>query len=272
MLESALSNDLVRLMRQQQRRPNKNRERISNAISVLSNEYGPIPPEPRRLEPCHELVFTILSQHTSDTNSERAFTSLMKTFKTLENVANAPVKDIETAISRGGLAKIKAPRIKSVLTMILDLNQNSLDLSFLREMPLEDAKSWLKQLPGIGPKSAGIVLSFSLGMPAMAIDTHIFRVSQRLGFIKSNVNADKAHDILEAIVDPDDVYPFHFALITHGRQVCRAQNPLCEACALSTQCPSLKSMKSSKTLKRKTTPKAKPVVVPHTYPTEEVLN
>mgnify|MGYP001164993356 CR=1 FL=1 len=259
-------------MQQKQRSPNKNRERISTAISTLSDEYGPIPPEPRRLEPCHELVFTILSQHTSDTNSERAFTNLMKTFKTLENVANAPVTEIETAISRGGLAKIKAPRIKSVLTMILDLNQNSLDLSFLREMPLEHAKSWLKQLPGIGPKSAGIVLSFSLGMPAMAIDTHIYRVSQRLGFIKREVSADKAHDILEAIVDPDDVYPFHFTLITHGRQVCKAQNPLCEICALSAQCPSIKSMKNPKTRKRKTTPKQKPIVVPHTYPTEEVPN
>ena len=106
-------------MQQKQRSPNKNRERISTAISTLSDEYGPIPPEPRRLKPCHELVFTILSQHTSDTNSERAFTNLMKTFKTLENVANAPVTEIETAISRGGLAKFKAPRIKSVLTMIL---------------------------------------------------------------------------------------------------------------------------------------------------------
>lgn len=256
-------------MQKNKSRLNRNKERISTAISILSDEYGPIPPEPRRLEPCHELVFTILSQHTSDTNSERAFTSLMKTFKTLEKVASAPVNEIETAISRGGLAKIKAPRIKSVLTMILDLNQNSLDLSFLREMPLEDAKSWLKQLPGIGPKSAGIVLSFSLGMPAMAIDTHIYRVSQRLGFINGNINADKAHDILEAVVDPDDIYPFHFTLITHGRQVCKAKNPLCEICAVSGDCPSIKSTNRSKKLKRKDPSNSAPIVVPHTYPTEE---
>ncbi|MCY3693116.1 MAG: hypothetical protein OXH30_14085, partial [Chloroflexi bacterium] len=95
----------------------------------------------------------------------------------------------------------------------------------------------LRQLPGIGPKSAGIILSFSLGMPAMAVDTHIFRVSQRLGFIGPKVNADKAHEILEAAMPPEDVYPFHAALITHGRKVCKAQRPLCGACVVSYGCP-----------------------------------
>ena len=171
---------------------------IPEIIRLLADSYGPFPQEPR-LDPAHELTFTILSQHTSDINSERAFRGLMNRFGDLESVARAEVPDIELAIARGGLAKVKAPRIKQILNRILELN-GSLDLTFLAEMPLPEAKAWLRQLPGIGPKSAGIVLSFSLGMPAMAIDTHIFRVCQRLGLIGPKVNADKAHDLMEEAV------------------------------------------------------------------------
>ena len=202
----------------------------------MTAEYGPFPEEPR-LDPIHELTFTILSQHTSDTNSERAFRSLMQRFGTLDAVAAGSVEAIEAAISVGGLARVKAPRIKEVLTRVLELN-GSLDLSFLREMPLAEAKAWLRQLPGIGPKSAGIILSFSLGMPAMAIDTHIYRVSQRLGLIGPKVSADKAHDLLEAAVEPEQVYPFHVAFINHGRQVCKAQRPRCAECIVAHGCPS----------------------------------
>ena len=125
--------------------------------------------------------------------------------------------------------------------MILELN-GSMDLSFLRELPLSDAKAWLRQLPGVGPKSAGIILSFALGMPAMAIDTHIHRVSKRLALIGPKVSADKAHDILEEAVEPDQVYPFHLAFITHGRQVCKAQRPLCGECVVGEECPSREEM------------------------------
>ena len=209
---------------------------IPEIIRLLTEQYGPFPQEPR-LDPAHELVFTILSQHTSDINSERAFRRLMQNFSKLEAVAEADVTDIESAISVGGLAKVKAPRIKEVLTRVLELNEDSLDLTFLAEMPLAEAKAWLRQLPGIGPKSAGIILNFSLGMPAMAIDTHIFRVCQRLALIGPKVNADKAHDLLEAAVDPDQVFPFHVAVITHGRQVCKAQRPLCQECVIGFGCP-----------------------------------
>ena len=211
---------------------------VEEAIRLMTEAYGPFPEEPR-LDPIHELTFTILSQHTSDINSERAFRSLMQRFGSLDAVADAEIADIEDAISVGGLARIKAPRIKEVLSRIVELN-GSLDLSFLREMPLPDAKAWLRQLPGIGPKSAGIILSFSLGMPAMAIDTHIYRVSQRLAFIGPTVTADKAHDLLEEAVEPEQVYPFHQAFINHGRQVCRAQRPRCEECVVGHGCPSRK--------------------------------
>ena len=175
------------------RRPRRSKKpgvTISDAIRLLTEEHGPFANEPR-LDPAHELTFTILSQHTSDRNSERAFRSLMHRFGDLYAVAAADVDEIEQAIAGGGLAKVKAPRIKTVLNQILELNDGSLDLQFLAEMPMNDARAWLRQLPGIGPKSAGIILSFSLGMPAMAVDTHIYRVSQRLGFIGPKVNADK---------------------------------------------------------------------------------
>ena len=210
--------------------------RVEEAIRLLSDRYGPFSEEPR-LDPAHEVVFTILSQHTSDTNSARAFQLLMDRFVTLEAVAEGDVADIEEAISPGGLARVKAPRIKQVLNLMLELN-GSLDLSFLREMPLDEAKAWLRGLPGIGPKSAGIILSFALGRPAMAIDTHIFRVCQRLGLIGPKVNAEKAHDILEAAVAPEQVFEFHVAFINHGRQVCKAQRPLCPECVVAAGCPS----------------------------------
>ena len=209
---------------------------IDQIIRTMTDRYGPFAEEPR-LDAAHEIVFTILSQHTSDTNSSRAYHLLMDKFGTLEEVAMGDLVDIERAIAPGGLAKIKAPRIKQVLNLILELN-GSLDLSFLRELPLDEAKAWLRQLPGIGPKSAGIILSFALGMPAMAIDTHIYRVSKRLALIGPKVTADKAHDILEEAVEPDQVYPFHLAFITHGRQVCKAQRPLCGECVVAEACPS----------------------------------
>ena len=223
--------------------------RIAQAVELMAQEYGPFEAE-RRLPPADEMVFTILSQHTSDINSGRAYNRLMERFGTLEAVARADVDAIEEAIAPGGLAKIKAPRIKEVLGKVLELNGGSLDLSFLREMPLAEAKAWLRQLPGIGPKSTGIVLNFSLGMPAMAIDTHIFRVCQRLRAIDAKTSADKAHDVMEAKVPPDEVFNFHVAFINHGRRVCRAQRPLCEACVVGGMCPSRKKMMTKTPVER----------------------
>ena len=205
-------------------------------IRLLGSSYGPFE-HARRLDPAEELVFTILSQHTSDTNSERAFHRLMAEFGSLEAVARGSVERISQAISSGGLARVKAPRIKQVLNIILE-KLGDLDLSFLVEMPLAEAKAWLRELPGIGPKSAAVILCFSLGMPAMAVDTHVHRVSKRLGLIGPKVNADKAHDLLEAMVESQDVYPFHTALITHGRRICKALRPLCDECVLASGCPS----------------------------------
>ena len=189
------------------------------------------------MDPIEEVVYTVLSQHTSDTNSIRAFHSLMDDFGSLEAVAEGDVRRIEQAITSGGLARIKAPRIKTILNLILEKRGN-LDLTFLKNLPLEEAKAWLRELPGIGPKSVGVILCFSLDMPAMAVDTHVHRVSKRLGLIGPKVSADDAHPLLEAMVEPQEVYPFHVALITHGRRVCKAQRPLCGECILAFGCPS----------------------------------
>jgi endonuclease-3 len=216
----------------------KREQKISavEAMTSFSTEYGPFVWEPR-YEPASELVYTILSQHTSDINSERAFKNLMNTFGTLEAIAAAEVTEIENAIKSAGLFRVKAPRIKQVLNEIIE-EVGSFDLTFLADMPLEDAKAWLKAFDGIGPKTAAIILCFSLGMPAMPVDTHIYRVSQRLGLIGPKVNADQAHDILEPMVDPDDVFAFHLYLINHGRQVCKALRPRCDSCVLAQRCPS----------------------------------
>ncbi len=214
----------------------KKRVAIADVMLLLGAEYGPFEWEPR-FDPASELVYTILSQHTSDINSERAFKNLMATFGSLEDIASASVGDIEDAIRMGGLAKVKAPRIKAVLNQIFE-EIGSFDLMFLKDMPLDEAKAWLKRLEGIGPKTAAIILCFSLGMPAMPVDTHIYRVSQRLGFVGKKISADKAHDVLEAKVEPEDVFDFHLYLINHGRQVCKALRPRCDRCVLAWGCPS----------------------------------
>ena len=215
--------------------------KVKEVSSLLSQIYGPIPWEPR-YNAAEELVYTILSQHTSDINSERAFLNLMKVFGDLDSITDAAVEKIELAIRRGGLSKTKAPRIKSILNEVRD-EVGSFDLSFLSEMPLEDAKSWLINLKGVGPKTAAIILCFSFGMPAMPVDTHIYRVSQRLALVGKKVSAEKAHDLLESIVEPEEVFQFHMYLIKHGRDTCKAQRPRCTDCTLTDLCPAFKKYK-----------------------------
>ena len=210
--------------------------RVNDVLNILAQRYGPFHWKPR-YSPAMELVYTILSQHTSDINSERAFKNLLQNMCTLENVAQGDVRDIAEAINMGGLSQIKAPRIKQVLQQIIQ-ERGSLDLEFLKYMPLDKAKTWLKRLPGIGPKSAAVILCFALQMPAMPVDTHIFRVSKRLGLIDPKTTAEQAHDILESMVKPKDVFNFHMYLINHGRNICKSLRPQCQRCVLAWGCPS----------------------------------
>jgi endonuclease-3 len=212
--------------------------KVKAVSELLSGIYGSIPWKPR-YNAAEELVYTILSQHTSDINSERAFHNLLAVFSDLNHIADADVDDIEVAIRRGGLSKTKAPRIKSVLNEIRK-SLGSFDLSFLAEMPLKEAKAWLIKLKGVGPKTAAIILCFSFGMPAMPVDTHIYRVAQRLSLVGKKISAEKAHDVLESLVEPEEVFQFHMYLIKHGRDTCKAQRPKCNYCSLTELCPSFK--------------------------------
>jgi endonuclease-3 len=205
-------------------------------IARLKQDYGGMPWRPHG-DPMTELVLTILSQNTSDTNSGRAFARLLAAFPTWEALLAADPMDIAEAIKIGGLAQIKAPRIKALLSEVWE-RVGSFDLSFLAEMPLEEARSWLRSLPGVGPKTAACVLLFAFGRPALPVDTHVLRVAQRLGLVSLKTTAEQAHVLLEGMLTPEQVYPFHVGLIRHGRRICHAKRPLCEQCILHGGCPS----------------------------------
>ncbi|HEV2106931.1 MAG TPA: hypothetical protein VGR16_01565 [Thermomicrobiales bacterium] len=187
--------------------------------------------------PLDELVATILSQHTSDTNTARAFASLKAAFANWEAVRTAPVGAVANAIRSGGLADIKAPRIQNILGAV-HAEREQMDLEHLRHMPLDDARQWLLRLHGVGPKTAACVLLFSLGKPALPVDTHVHRVARRVGLIGPNVTADAAHGELEAALgaDRERVYAFHMNAIAHGRLICKARTPACDRCGLADIC------------------------------------
>lgn len=184
-----------------------------------------------------ELVLTILSQNTSDTNSARAFDLLRDAYADWDAVLAAPTDELADVIRPGGLANVKAPRIQAVLAEVRDATAAMpYDLSFLGTLPLAEAKAWLAGLPGIGPKTAAIVLLFGFGRPALPVDTHVFRVATRLGLLPPRTDVARSHGVLEASLEADEVYPFHVELIRHGREVCHARRPACEACPLTDVC------------------------------------
>lgn len=202
---------------------------------LLEAFYGK-PTRRPRLDGVSELVWTILSQHTSDLNAERAFAALSDRYPTWDAVLSASESDLVETIRSGGLARQKAPRIQQALRSVRE-RAGGFDIGFLAALPLGEAKAWLREIPGVGPKTAGVVLSFAMDQPAMAVDTHIHRVAKRLALIGPKVTADEAHDVLEASVAPERVLNLHVYLITHGRRVCKARRPLCNACPLAERCP-----------------------------------
>jgi endonuclease-3 len=218
--------------------------KVLNVIQLLQQEYGSRQREGNE-EAISVLIGTILSQNTSDLNSKRAFESLRADFDSWEAILSAETESIAESIKIGGLARVKARRIKFALEAIWQ-SRGSFDLEFLKSLPLSQAKAWLKELPGVGPKTAGCVLLFSFDRPALPVDTHVFRVARRLGLIDSEVSIGKAHEILENQVPPTDIRQFHLNMIEHGRQVCRAQKPQCEQCILRNLC--LKVIRATKKL------------------------
>jgi len=202
---------------------------------LLIKTYGE--PERSPMDAVSELVCTILSQNTNDTNRDRAYTALRAKFPTWEQVRDAPTRQVIAAIRPAGLANQKGPRIQKVLRHIGELDPGQpLNIDFLADLPVSEAKQWLMSLDGVGPKTAAIVLLFSLNRPAFPVDTHVHRVTTRLGLIPAGTTAEKAHDLLEALVPTEWYYAFHLNIIAHGRAVCKAQRPKCEICPLQKHC------------------------------------
>ena len=204
-------------------------------IAILDEVYGRAPQQ-ASAAPVFELVLTLLSQHTSDRNSGQAMHRLIARFPTWDAILAAPVLEVEEAIRPGGLAPTKSKRLQELLAEV-KARRPDWDLDFLRGLPLAEAKVWLTSLPGVGPKTAACVLLFALERPALPVDTHVERVSKRLGLVAPKMPADRAHDALEALLQPDEVYAFHVDLIQHGRRTCHARGPKCEACPLLGRCP-----------------------------------
>lgn len=211
-------------------------KKISKIISLLKLEYG-APDFDRFDDPLDQLILTILSQNTTWQNCRRAFDNLKAKFRDWEEVMAADVNGIRGAIRPGGLANVKARRIKEVLREIHRAN-GLLDLRFLRKISDTEAMEFLTSFKGVGPKTAACVLLFSCRKPVLPVDTHILRVSKRLGLIEKDVDLVRAHRLLGELVGRNEgtVLAFHVNMIEHGRQVCRAQNPLCEVCSLSSIC------------------------------------
>ncbi|RMF77986.1 MAG: endonuclease III [Chloroflexi bacterium] len=210
------------------------RQKYPPVAANLRELYG-YPTWRPHLEPVDELVNCILSQSTTDTNRDRAYEALRERYPTWEMVRDAPTDDVIETIRSAGLANQKGPRIQEALRRI-DAARGEITLDFLDELPLDEARAWLTALPGVGLKTAAIVLCFAFNRPAFPVDTHVHRLSKRIGFIPETMNAEKAHAVMEAIVPPDDYYAFHLNLIRHGREICHARQPLCQRCPLQNHC------------------------------------
>jgi endonuclease III len=185
--------------------------------------------------PLDELVNTILSQNTNDRNRDVAFTRLREAFSTWEAVRDADAQEVIEAIRPAGLANQKGPRIQGVLRQITE-ERGSLDLNFLFDLQPEEALNWLKRFKGVGPKTASIVLQFSLSKPAFPVDTHVHRVSGRIGLRPQKMTADQAHEYLAGLFTPDQYGPGHLNLIRLGREICHARKPNCPACPVREWC------------------------------------
>lgn len=185
-------------------------------------------------DPLAVLVRGILSQNTSDVNSGRAYRELMDRFGDWEGLAGASPSQIEETIRSGGLAEQKSRSIKAVMDWLSDRDRYSLD--FLADMDSREAEAELTRIRGVGVKTARLVLLFGLGRPVFVVDTHVHRVSRRLGLIPENANRRKAHDLLDDLIPDEDKYSGHLNLIQHGRRTCRARNPLCDECCVRGWC------------------------------------
>ena len=215
---------------------NANTRRVRVLNKRLDKEYGPFEPFPHR-DGFSQLILTILSQNTNDINRDRAYANLKKKFPTWDDLSKTSVKQIENAIRVGGLAPGKSVAIKKILKEI-KTKYGKYTLDPIAKLPMDEAIDELTRLPSVGVKTAACILLFTYGKPAMPVDTHVHRLSKRLGLVGPKVSAENTYHVLMEITPDDIKYPFHVYLIKHGRKVCRSQKPLCAECLLSDLCPS----------------------------------
>jgi endonuclease III len=209
-------------------------ERTHQVHQRLLSFYG-YPEWRNPMPPLDELVSTILSQNTNDTNRDRAYQLLRQRFPAWEGVRDAPEAEVIEAIRTAGLANQKGPRIQHILREITE-RHGELSLDFLRDLPPAVVHDWLAQFTGVGPKTTAIVMLFSLGMPAFPVDTHIYRVSGRLGLRPAEMTVEKAHLHLERLFPPEAYYAAHLNIIRLGREICQARRPSCPTCPLQEVC------------------------------------
>lgn len=211
-------------------------DKIGQISDILRKKYG----EPKRVEDCDPvemLVETILSQNTNDKNRDRAFKKLKSKYKNYKEIVDTSQDELAATIKQAGLNNTKAERIQKSLIKIKE-KSGEFDLDFLKEMETKKAMDWLQKLPGVGPKTAAIVLNFCFSKPVMAVDTHIYRVSKRLRLVPDSSTRKKAQTILNNKVNDSSKFELHLNIISHGRQTCSARNPDCKACVLGKLCPS----------------------------------
>lgn len=215
----------------------QDKRRAEEILRILRNNFN-IPSWARsNRDPFRTLILTVLSQATADRNSAQAFRNLSKKYPiTPEALSKAEITDIEDAIKVGGLYRKKARVIKTVAKMILEQHEGSLD--FVYSLPFADARKALLALPGVGPKTADIVLLFCANKPTIPVDTHVNRVSKRLGFAPAKADYEGVRSALESLYAPEDYRDVHLLLISHGRKYCKARKPLCKICPVSASCPS----------------------------------
>jgi len=210
------------------------RRRVRAIARRLERHFGELS-LPRKTDPLDELVLTVQSQHTSDLNSERAFAALRDRYPTWDEVVRAPTTELADTIRSGGLANTKAARIQAILREIHD-REGRYDLSRLRRRSDEEIREYLSSLPGVGPKTAAVVMAFAFGRETIPVDTHVHRVATRLGLVP-RTSAERAQRLLEELVPEDLKTPLHVGLIGLGREICKAGRPRCEDCPLYELCP-----------------------------------
>ena len=212
-----------------------NKKQLAAEIhQFLADKYGPPTWRPH-LSPVGELISTILSQNTNDTNRDIAYDTLLERYPTWEEIRDAEEKKILPLIKTAGLANQKGPAIQNALRIITE-ERGQIELDFLKEMSSQKASEWLINLKGVGPKTAAIVLLFSLDMPAFPVDTHVYRITGRVGIRPEKMSAAKAHTYLAEQFEPETYYPVHLNIIRLGREVCKARQPLCQDCPLTRIC------------------------------------